>query len=686
MPAARAGQRSSPRASSCRPGSPIATCRGPGSTRGSTTRPTPHTIVVSGPAGAGKSALVAAFLEPARRAAARGSRSTTTTTIRRASGRTSRTRSTVSSPASRARPPRRRRSRAAVPAQRPRARRRGNEPQLPRPRRRAGARARRRARRRCRASPTRCRARFASCSSAAASRRYRCTGCGCRPTCSRSPARDLRFSLPEAIALFGDTANRAAVTARLEQTEGWARGPRARARRAAAGRARARRARVPLRRSRRTAARRRAALPHGDRVSPAPQRRGVRAGDRTDRRRRPAAPPRTRARVRRRRSRRLGRLRHAAAAPRDVAGRAPRNRSGARRRRVRRRRPLVRGARGTGDRDRAVARRGPRARRAAVPAPRDRRPRGREPHAACASGPRASTRRPRPGSPALLLDLAVACAIVGDDPAARDATDRADNLLRAAPDPMSEFRSTLLHARLALGAGDVESQVVALQAGRDLLRAEPALVQASLHELPLARQLHPWLALGHSGSSDRSTGASRSTPARTRRPNGSADRVLVWGVEAVDRPRGGSPRRGPDAGVPSAATRRKRPSSTASPAWPAAQVLAALTRERAGVDAAQRAFEALIERHQRARRQRVLGCRPRRPGARCSAHAATRPARSTQLSRIPRGDASSTHSVAQSWIDQATALTYLRIGEVHAAREVLGAARRAGRPRPWSPR
>src|SRR5262249_14335771 len=77
------------------------------------------------------------------------------------------------------------------------------------------------------------------------------------------------------------------------------------------------------------------------------------------------------------------------------------------------------------------------------------------------------------GRPPLLLDLAVACALVGDDPAARDALERADNVLRATPDSGSEFRSMLVHARLALGAGDIESAVAALQTARDQLASEP---------------------------------------------------------------------------------------------------------------------------------------------------------------------------------------------------------------------
>jgi len=273
------------------------------------------------------------------------------------------------------------------------------------------------------------------------------------------------------------------------------------------------------------------------------------------------------------------------------------------------------------------------------------------------------------GQSALLLDLAIACAIVGDDAAARDATDRADNLLLTAPDPMSEFRSTLMHARLALGAGDVESQVVALQAGRGLLRTEPALGQASLQEMPLARQLHPWLALGQTwlerAADGRATLETRPNASTERTP----DRALVWGVAASIALAEGH--------LDEATRQASRAREAADAAdldglctWPAALVLASLAREQSGVDAAERAFVALIGDTEEPEGNvisaaahvglaMVLRARGDASGA------------LAQLSRIPC-ETLQPHSVVRSWIDQAVALTYLRIGEVRAAREALG--------------
>jgi LuxR family maltose regulon positive regulatory protein len=101
-------------------------------------------------------------------------------------------------------------------------------------------------------------------------------------------------------------------------------------------------------------------------------------------------------------------------------------------------------------------------------------------------------------------------------------------------------------------------------------------------------------------------------------------------------------------------------------------VLATLTRERAGVDAAQRAFEALI-RDTEEPAGNVFSVAAHVGLAMVLRAGGDAAGALAQLSRAPCEAAPSTRSVVQSWIDQAIAFAYLRIGEVRAAREVLGA-------------
>jgi LuxR family maltose regulon positive regulatory protein len=274
------------------------------------------------------------------------------------------------------------------------------------------------------------------------------------------------------------------------------------------------------------------------------------------------------------------------------------------------------------------------------------------------------------GQPALLLDLAVASALSGDDVRARDATERADNRLRTSPDPESEFRATLMHARLALGAGDIESAVVALQAARDLFASEPARAGSSLERLPLARQVHAWLALGQSWLGYRAE-ARATLDSRPTLPNeGAADRVLAWGVEAAIAFNDGFLNE-----AFAHATRARDAAAAANLSgwcgWPAAQVLAGLMRESAGADAALRAFELLVKDTKEPAGNVLsiaahvgLSTMLRMRG---DANGALE-----RLSRTARDLPTSPRTVAQGWIDQGIVMTYLRMGHVRAAREALG--------------
>jgi LuxR family maltose regulon positive regulatory protein len=264
--------------------------------------------------------------------------------------------------------------------------------------------------------------------------------------------------------------------------------------------------------------------------------------------------------------------------------------------------------------------------------------------------------------------------VVCDDTRARDATERADNLLRAAPDPVSEFRSTLMHGRLAMGAGDVESQVVALQAGRDLLRVEPALVQVALAELPFARQLHAWLALGQCWlgypSEARATLDARPTLSVERTP----EQVLAWGAAASIAYIEGY--------LDEALMYATRARDTAAAegvtgwcTWPAAHVLAALARERASTESARRAFDALVKATQKPAGN-VLSIAAHIGLAHTLRVRGDATGALDRLSRVMRDRTATTRSVTRSWIDQAVAMTYLRLGQVRAARTVLGPSRR----------
>jgi LuxR family maltose regulon positive regulatory protein len=277
--------------------------------------------------------------------------------------------------------------------------------------------------------------------------------------------------------------------------------------------------------------------------------------------------------------------------------------------------------------------------------------------------------------PDLLLDLAVASSLGGDEARARDLSERVDELLRTRSDPVTTFRSRLLRARLALGTGDVEAQVAALDAAQRLASSEPAVAEEpELHELPLARHLTAWLALAD--------GWIERLPTRNTRlgdrPNAwseqTADRVLVWGVDAsLALARGDLEHASAQASRAHAAAHAA--GLTGYVPQPAAQVLAALLHERAEIEDARAAYEELAEQM-------------REPAGNTfwlAAHLGLALVLRTQgdltgalerLSRLGAHPAGLARTATQRWVNRATVLTHLRLGQFAAAREVLG-------PPPW---
>ncbi len=273
--------------------------------------------------------------------------------------------------------------------------------------------------------------------------------------------------------------------------------------------------------------------------------------------------------------------------------------------------------------------------------------------------------------PELLLDLAVACSFGGDEARAHDLSERVDELLRTTDDPITSFRSMLLHARLALGAGDVERQLAALDAAHHLVRSETAIArEPGLPDLPLARQLPAWLALAD-GWTERRPG--HSVPLRDRPHAWSeqpADRVLAWGVEAsIALGRG-------ELELASARASRAHDAARAAGVTgyvvqPAAQVLAALLHERTEIERAQAAYEELAEQMREPAgntfwlaAQLGLALVLRTQGDLTGALA--------RLSRIGAHPAGAARTATRRWVNRGTALTHLRLGQFAAAREVLG--------------
>jgi LuxR family maltose regulon positive regulatory protein len=277
--------------------------------------------------------------------------------------------------------------------------------------------------------------------------------------------------------------------------------------------------------------------------------------------------------------------------------------------------------------------------------------------------------------PDLLLDLAVACSLGGDEARARDLSERVDELLQARPDPVTSFRSMLLRARLALGTGDVEAQVAALDAAQRLVSTERAVAdEPGLHGLPLARHLTAWLALADGWIERPPT---RNTRLRNR-PNAwseqVADRVLVWGVDAsLALARGDLEHASAQASRAHAAAQAA--GLTGYVPQPAAQVLAALLHERAEIEDARAAYEELAEQMREPAgntfwlaAQLGLALVLRTQGDLTGAL--------ERLSRLGAHPAGLARTATQRWLNRATVLTHLRLGQFAAAREVLG-------PRPW---
>ena len=277
--------------------------------------------------------------------------------------------------------------------------------------------------------------------------------------------------------------------------------------------------------------------------------------------------------------------------------------------------------------------------------------------------------------PDLLLDLAVASSMGGNDARARDLSERVDELLRTRPDPVTSFRSMLLHARLALGTGDVEGQVAALDAARHVLRSERSVVEEpGVHDLPLARHLTAWHALADGWIERPPTRSTRLEDRPNAWSETAADRVLAWGVDAsLALGRG-------DLEVASAQAARARDAArtaglTGYISQPAAQVLAALLHERAEVEAARAAYEELAEQMREPAgntfwlaAQLGLALVLRTQGDLTGAL--------ERLSRLGAHPAGFARTATQRWVNRATVLTHLRLGQVAAAREVLG-------PPPW---
>jgi LuxR family maltose regulon positive regulatory protein len=277
--------------------------------------------------------------------------------------------------------------------------------------------------------------------------------------------------------------------------------------------------------------------------------------------------------------------------------------------------------------------------------------------------------------PDLLLDLAVACSLGGDEARACDLSERVDELLRSRPDPVTAFRSMLLQARLALGTGDVEGQVAALDAAQHVISTERAVAEEpGLHDLPLARHLTAWLALADGWIERPPT---RQTRLRDR-PNAwseqTADRVLAWGVDAsLALTRG-------DLEVASAQASRAHAAADAAGLTgyipqPAAQVLAALLHERAEIEDARAAYEELAEQMREPvgntfwlAAQLGLALVLRTQGDLTGAL--------ERLSSLGAHPAGLVRTATQRWVNRATVLTHLRLGQLPAAREVLG-------PPPW---
>jgi LuxR family maltose regulon positive regulatory protein len=277
--------------------------------------------------------------------------------------------------------------------------------------------------------------------------------------------------------------------------------------------------------------------------------------------------------------------------------------------------------------------------------------------------------------PELLLDLAVASSMGNDEARARDLSERVDELLRTNPDPLTSFRSMLLHARLALGAGDIEGQVAALDAAQRIAASEPAVAAApGLYERPLARHLTAWLALADSWIERPPTRNTR----LEERPNAwseqTADRVLAWGVDAsLALTRGDLETAAAQASRAQVAAHAE--GLTGYIVQPAAHVLAALLHERAEIDVARAAYEELAEQMREPAgntfwiaAQLGLALVMRTQGDLTGALE-----RLSRLGAHPDGYA---RTAAQRWVNRATVLTHLRLGQLAAAREVLG-------PPPW---
>jgi LuxR family maltose regulon positive regulatory protein len=275
------------------------------------------------------------------------------------------------------------------------------------------------------------------------------------------------------------------------------------------------------------------------------------------------------------------------------------------------------------------------------------------------------------GDARLLLDLAASFAEIGNDDRFKDTMDRVGVVLRGSPDPVLETRSSLLRARLAFAAGDVESHVAWLERAQATLSTDQQLLDhPTLAMLPRARRLSPWLALGQFWL-ERTDDARATLRDRPYAPvEDAVDRLFVRSVAAAVSFGEGN--------LEDALALALNATDTAERlhvndyvVWPAAHVLAATLHERGNIAAALVAFEDFTRT-------------TREPSGNTFSIAAEVGLASVfrsrgdlsealdRLSRLRRDHLPDTHPATQGWVDREMALTLLQLGQVRAAGGVLG--------------
>ena len=272
----------------------------------------------------------------------------------------------------------------------------------------------------------------------------------------------------------------------------------------------------------------------------------------------------------------------------------------------------------------------------------------------------------------LLLDLAASYAVIRDDVRFRDLMDRVGVALEGIDRPGrgNSLRPPRRSTR-ALGTGEIESFVASLERARALLAADPALIHdPALALLPRARRLSGWLALGQSWLER--TGDARTT--LRDRPfaplEEAVDRLFASSVAAAISFNEGHLDEAEKLALNSTRTAAEL-GVDHSVVWPASHVIAAMMHERDDLDGARLAFETLIETMSEPTGN-VFSIAAQVSYANVLRSQGDVSEALELLSRLRRDHLPETRTTTHGWVDRATVLTLLRLGQIHAAREVLG--------------